>query len=339
MSFRVLLTEAIAEQGIDLLKKKAEVRIAPSPLLKDLLPLMAEADALLIRSTQAGEELMKGGSKLKVIARHGIGVDTIDLDAATRLGILVVNTPGANTNAVAEHALWSILHCARNFNKAEKAFRRGDFCVPGSLPGLVQKFGYTTLEVRNKVLGLVGMGRIASRLAHMAGVGMGMRVKSYDPLAPDAAFAAAGVERIYDLASLLKEADFLSLHLPSTKETRHLIGDKELALMKPGAYLINSARGGVVDEQALYRVLKDGKLAGAALDVYEKEPPDPDLMFFGLENVVLTPHIAAMTDLALVNMAVDAAEGILDVLEGRMPKYLVNVEALGNARQSVMGKR
>jgi D-3-phosphoglycerate dehydrogenase len=157
-------------------------------------------------------------------------------------------------------------------------------------------------------------------------------VKSYDPLVGDEVFAAAGVERVRDLVSLLKEADFLSLHLPHLKETHHLIGAAELALMKPGAFLINAARGGVVDEQALYRALKDGTLAGAALDVYEKEPPDPDLPFFGLENVILTPHSAAMTDLALVNMAVDAAEGILDVLEGRTPKYLVNAAVLGNAR-------
>lgn len=332
MSFKVLLTESISVQGIDLLKKRAEVRIAPSPRLKDLLPLIADADALLIRSSQAGEELMKGGVKLKVIARHGIGLDNIDLDAATRLGIRVVNTPVANTNAVAEHSLWAIMHCARNFNKAEKAFRGGDFCAPGSLPGLAQKLGYTTREIRNKVLGLVGMGRIATRLAHMAVVGMGMRVKSYDPLVADDAFAAAGVERVGDLTSLLKDADFLSIHVPYLQETHHLIGVRELALMKPGAYLINAARGGVVDEQALYQALKDGKLAGAALDVYEKEPPNPDLPFFGLENVVLTPHIAATTDLALINMAIDSAVGILDVLEGRMPKYLVNAEVLGNAR-------
>lgn len=334
MSLNVLLTESISSQGIDLLKKKANVRIAPSPLLADLLPLIADADALLIRSSPAVEELMVGGGKLKVIARHGIGVDNIDLDAATRLGIQVVNTPGANTNAVAEHALWAIMHCARNFNKVEAAFRRGDFNVPGSLPGLVQKLGYTTLEIRDKVLGLVGMGRIATRLAHMAGAGMGMRVKSYDPLVADEIFAAAGVERAGDLASLMREADFLSLHLPHLKETHHLIGAAELALMKPGAFLINFARGGVVDEQALYSALKDRKLAGAALDVYEQEPPGPDLPFFGLENVILTPHSAAMTDLALVNMAVDAAEGVIAVLEGRKPKYLVNAGVLRNVRSS-----
>jgi len=330
MSFKVLLTEPISAQGIDLLKKRYEVRIAPSTLLSDLLPLIADADAMLIRSSQADEELIKTGKKLKVIARHGIGVDNIDLGTATRLGIMVVNTPDANTNAVAEHSLWAIMHCARNFNKVENAFRRGDFRGPGSLPGLVQKLGYTTLEIRNKVLGLVGMGRIATRLAHMTGVGMKMRVMSYDPLLADDVFEAAGVKKVGKLTSLLKAADFLSLHVPYVKETHNLIGAEELAQMKPGAYLINAARGGVVNEQALYQTLKDGKLAGAALDVYENEPPDLGLQLFGLENVILTPHSAAIADLALVNMAIEASKGIIDVLEGQIPKYLVNTEVLRN---------
>ncbi|MDD5168588.1 MAG: hydroxyacid dehydrogenase [Syntrophales bacterium] len=330
MSFKILLTESIASEGIDLLKRRAEILIAPSPAINDLIPLIKAADGLLVRSSDCTEELMKAGEKLKVIGRHGIGVDNIDLPAATRLGILVVNTPGANTNAVAEHALWAIMHCARNFNRADAALRRGDFCVPGSLPGLVQKLGYTTLELKGKVLGLVGMGRIASRLAEMAGKGLGMRVKSYDPLVPDEIFAAAGVERVPTLDLALTDSDFVSLHVPHIKETHHMIGARELAIMKHGAYVINAARGGVIDEGALYTALKERKLAGAALDVFEKEPPDRDLPFFTLDNVIVTPHIAAMTDLALVNMAVDSAQGILDVLEGRKPKYPVNPEVLKN---------
>jgi D-3-phosphoglycerate dehydrogenase / 2-oxoglutarate reductase len=324
MSFKVLLTESIASEGIGLLKQAAEVQIAPSPAINDLIPLIGDADGLLIRSSDCAEDLMKAGRMLKVIGRHGIGVDNIDLEAATRLGILVVNTPGANTNAVAEHSLWAIMHCARNFNRAEAALRRGDFCIPGSLPGLVQKLGYTTLELRGKVLGLVGMGRIASRLAEMAGKGLGMRVKSYDPLVPEEAFAAANAERASSLDLVLEGSDFVSIHVPYIRETHHMIGAREIALMKPGACLVNAARGGVIDEQALYTALKDGKLAGAALDVFEKEPPGRDLPFFELDNVLVTPHIAAMTDLALVNMAVDSAQGILDVLEGRKPKYPVN---------------
>lgn len=332
MSFKILLTESISSQGINILKKSSDVIIAPTPALGDLIPLIRDVDALLIRSSEANEELLLAGPNLKVVGRHGIGVDNIDVSAATRLGIQVVNTPGANTNAVAEHALWAIMHCARNFNKTEKAFRRGDFCLPGSLPGLVQKLGYTTAELRDKVLGLVGMGRIASRLAHMAGIGIGMRVIGFDPLVSDNVFITAGVKRVDSLAGVLKEADFVSLHLPYQKETHHMLGAAELSQMKTNAFLVNAARGGVVDEKALFTALVERKLAGAALDVYEKEPPDREFPFFLLDNVLLTPHSAAMTDLALVNMAVDVAEGILDVLEGRKPKYLVNPEALAKKR-------
>ncbi len=332
MSFKVLLTESISAQGIDFLKKRTDVRIAPSTSFSDIVPLIADADAMLIRSSQADEELIKTGKKLKVIAKHGSGVDNIDLGAATRLGIMVVNAPEANTNAVAEHSLWAIMHCARNFNKVQKAFRRGDFKSPGSLPGLVQKLGHTTIEIKNKVLGLVGMGRISTRLAHMAGGGMKMQVMAYDPMVADDIFEAAGVKKVSNLEFLLKAADFISLHVPYLKETHNLIGAKELAQMKPGAYLINAARGGVVDEQALYQAIKDGKLAGAAMDVFKKEPPDMDLQLFGLENVLLTPHSAAMSDLAIVNMSIDASKGILDVLEGRIPKNLVNTEVLRNIR-------
>lgn len=332
MPFKVLLTEAIAAEGMELLKKSVEVQIAPSPLLPDLLPLIGDADALLIRSSDAGEDLMKSGTKLKVIGRHGIGVDNIDLEAATRLGILVLNTPDANTNAVAEHALWAILHCARHFNRVEIAFRRGDFCVSGSLPGLCQLLGHTTMELKNKVLGLVGMGRIARRLAAMAINGLDMQVKAFDPWVPDEVFAALGVKRVFSLDSSLIDSDFVSIHIPHLKETHHLIGKEKLALMKPGAFLINAARGGVIDEQALYEALVQQRLAGAALDVYEKEPPEKNMPFFTLDNVLLTPHIAAMTDLALINMATDVAQGILDFFEGRRPKYPVNPEVLLDER-------
>lgn len=323
---KVLLTEPISPAGIDILKKRAEVIIAPSPSEEHLIPLIGEADALLIRSSKATAGLMEAGRRLKVIGRHGIGLDNIDFDAATRLGIVVVHTPGANTNAVAEHTLWAMLHCARNFNKAEQAFRRGEFYGSGSLPGLVQKMGYTTMELNGKTLGMVGMGRIARRLAEIAGKCLNMRVKSYDPHVPETVFSSAGVMRCDSLDILLQGSDFISLHVPHMKETHHLIGERELSRMKSTACLINTSRGGIIDEGALYRALKEGRLAGAALDVYEEEPPARDMAFFGLENVLVTPHMAAMTDLALVNMATDVAGGILDVLEGRRPRYLANPE-------------
>ncbi|MFZ5631326.1 MAG: hydroxyacid dehydrogenase [Bacillota bacterium] len=330
--FKVLLTESISPVGINILREKVEVVIAPDPSEDTVVSMIRDADALLIRSTKATARMMEAGAKLKVIGRHGIGLDNIDLPSANGLGIAVVHTPEANTNAVAEHALWAMMHCARNFNKAERDFRQGKFSSGGSLPGLVQKMGYTTKELYGKVLGLVGMGRIARRLAGIAVNCLNMRVQSYDPMVPEEIFVSVGVKRCGKLDEVLSGADFVSLHVPYSKETHHLIGERELSLIKPTAYLINTSRGGVVDEQALYRALKEGRLAGAALDVYEEEPPKMNIPLFELDNVLLTPHMAAMTDLALETMAVDVAVGILDALQKRRPQYLANPEMWGSAQ-------
>lgn len=332
MKFQVLLTEPISPVGLGMLEKEVAVVVAPSPSDADLLPLVGKADALLIRSTNLSPAVMGAGKNLKVIGRHGIGLDNIDIPAATGLGIQVVNTPGANTNAVAEHALWAIMHCAKNFNRAEKALREGKFSVTGSLPGLVQKFGFSTLELKAKTMGLVGFGRIARRLAELAR-SLQMDIKAYDPLVGDEAFQALAVRRVRTLEEAIGEADFVSLHVPHMKETHHLVGEKQLALMKKEAFLINTSRGGIVDEAALFQVLKEKKIAGAALDVFEKEPPPADLPFFGLENVMVTPHMAAMTDLALVNMAVDVSRGILDALAGKKPEFLANPEVWEKRRR------
>jgi D-3-phosphoglycerate dehydrogenase / 2-oxoglutarate reductase len=332
LKYQVLLTEQISPVGIDMLEKAAKVVIAPSPSDADLLSLVGDADALLIRSTHLSIPVMEAGTKLKVIGRHGIGLDNIDIPAATRLGIQVVNTPGANTNAVAEHALWAMMHCAKNFNRAERALREGKFSVAGSLPGLVQKMGYSTLELKDKTLGLIGFGRIARRLAELARC-LQMDIKSFDPLVPDDAFQAFAVRRVRTVDEAIRDSDFVSLHVPYMKETHHLIGARELTLLKAESYLINTSRGGIVDEGALYRALKEKKIAGAALDVFEKEPPPADLPFFGLDSVVVTPHMAAMTDVALINMAVDASRGILDALEGKRPEFLANPEVWEKRRR------
>ena len=225
-----------------MLEKAAKVVIAPSPSDADLLPLIADADALLIRSTNLTIPVMEAGRKLKVIGRHGIGLDNIDIPAATSLGIQVVNTPGANTNAVAEHALWAMMHCAKNFNRAEQALREGKFSVAGSLPGLVQKFGYSTLELKAKTLGLVGFGRIARRLSELARC-LQMDIKAYDPLVTDDAFKAFAVRRVRTVDEAIRDSDFVSLHVPYMKDTHHLIGARELALMKQEAFLLNTSRG------------------------------------------------------------------------------------------------
>lgn len=332
MKHQVLLTERISQVGIDMIEKEAKATIAPSPSDKDLLPLIGDADGLLIRSTKLSNAVMEAGKKLKVVGRHGIGLDNIDLKAATNLGIMVVNTPGANTNAVAEHALWAIMHCARNFNRAEKALRQGKFSVAGSLPGLVQKLGYTTLELKGKTLGLVGFGRIAQRLTEFARC-LQMDVQAYDPLVPEKVFQALGARRVATIAEAVSKADFVSVHVPYMPETHHLVGEQEISLMKPEAYLLNTSRGGVVDEGALYLALTEKRIAGAALDVFETEPPVPDLPILRLENILVTPHMAAMTDEALTNMAVDASQGIIDALQGNKPVFLANPEVWDKRRR------
>lgn len=332
MKFQVLLTERIAPVGIAMLERGAKVVVAPSPAEADLLPLIGDADAILIRSTNLTIPVMESGKKLKVVGRHGIGLDNIDLSAATRLGILVVNTPGANSNAVAEHTFWAMMHCAKGFNRADKAMREGRFVGAGSLPGLVQKLGFMNLELKAKTLGLIGFGRIARRVAEMARC-FQMDVRAYDPLIPDDAFQALAVSRVRTVEEAIRDADFVSLHVPLMKETHHLVGERQLALMKKEAFLINTSRGGIVDEGALYGALKEKKIAGAALDVYEKEPPPADLPFFTLENVIVTPHLAAMTDLALINMAVDVSRGILDALDGKRPEFLANPEVWEKRRR------
>lgn len=332
MKHHVLLTERISQVGIDMINKEAEAIIAPSPSDSDLYPLIGEADGLLIRSTKLNNALMEAGKKLKVIGRHGIGLDNIDLQAATDLGIMVVNTPGANTNAVAEHALWAMLHCARNFNRAEQALRGGKFSVGGSLPGLVQKMGYGTIELKGKTLGLIGFGRISQRLAGFARC-LDMNVQSYDPLVPAEVFQEQGVNRLESIPEVISDADFVSVHVPYMPETHHLIGEKEISLMKPECCLLNTARGGVVDESALYLALKEKRIAGAATDVFETEPPADDLPLFQLDNILVTPHMAAMTDLALTNMAVDASQGIIDALNGKRPVFLANPEVWDKRRR------
>ena len=322
---KILLTEPVSKEGINLLKQHSEVVIAPDPSEDTLITFIKDADALLIRSTRATGRLMEAAPKLKVIGRHGIGLDNIDLKTATRLGITVVHTPGANTNAVAEHVRWAMMHCARNFNRAERAFREGKFSSGGSLPGLVQKMGYATVELSGKTLGLAGMGRVARRVAQLVKP-FNMRVKAYDPLVADDIFGTAGIERCSNLDEVFQRADYVSLHVPYTAATHHLVGARELSLMKPSGYIINTSRGGIVDDNALLEALESGVIAGAALDVFEDEPPSADLPFFALENVLLTPHMAAMTDLALVNMAFDVARGIIDVLEERRPQFPANPE-------------
>jgi D-3-phosphoglycerate dehydrogenase len=265
-----------------------------------------------------GTFMDKAGETLKVIARHGIGVDNVDLRAATERGILVVNTPDAPTESTAEHAVALLLALAKQVVAGDMNLR-GTHDVPHSqLQGT---------EVRGRTLGVVGFGRIGRRVAEICKQGLQMQVIAFDPYISQSQAAAMSVEIVDSLEALLEQADFISLHPALTPETRHLIGPPQLQRMKSTAFLINVSRGPVVDEVALIEALESGQLAGAAMDVFDPEPPSPDNPLFRLPNVVTTPHVSSFTDLGRQAMSQGAVEQVLQVLRGERPPFLVNPEA------------
>ncbi|MFD2233869.1 hydroxyacid dehydrogenase [Phaeospirillum tilakii] len=278
--------------------------------------------ALVSRNAPVTAALLDRLGELRVVAKHGAGLDAIDLAAASARGICVVSTPGANALSVAEHAVALMLAVAKRIVPADRAVRAGDFGY---------KFRADFTELAGKRLGIVGLGASGRQLARIAGLGLGMRILASSPTTADAVFAACGAER-RDLPALLAEADVISLHLPGRPDTRHLIGAAELALVKPGAILINTARGAVLDEAALVAALQDGRLGGAGLDVFEAEPLPAAHPLAGFDRVVLSPHVAGSTEAALERMGQAVAEQILDLLGGRRPAHLAN-PAVWTARQ------
>jgi D-3-phosphoglycerate dehydrogenase len=278
------------------------------------------AEAVVISSlVEANGAFMdQAGPTLKLIARPGIGVDNVNLQDATERGILVVNTPDAPTEGTAEHAVGLMLAIAKRVVAGSVMLRGGE----------LERSRLLGTEVRGKVLGVVGFGRIGSRVAQICAQGFGMRVITYDPYLGDRGRAERlGVELAPDLNTLLAQADFVTLHTALTPETRRLMSEPQLRHMKRGAYLINVSRGPVVDEAALIRVLDEGHLAGAALDVFDPEPPLTDNPLLHMANVVATPHTAAYTDSGIKAMSEGIVEQILQVLRGERPSHLVNAAA------------
>lgn len=273
--------------------------------------------ALISRNAPVDDAVMAGFPNLKVIAKHGTGLDAIDVPAATRRGIPVVYTPGANSLSVAEHALALMLAVAKRVVSADRAVRGDDFAF---------KFRAEFRELSGLTLGIVGLGQSGRHLARMAGAGLGMRVLAHSPSVPDELFRAACVERC-DLDTLLGRSDVVSLHVPSRPGAGPVIGARELAAMKQGAILVNTARGSVVDEDALVEALTGGHLGGAGLDVFAAEPPPALHPLLRLDNVVLSPHVAGSTGAALERMASGVAEQVIDVIQGRRPAHLANPEA------------
>jgi D-3-phosphoglycerate dehydrogenase len=314
---KVLVSDPIDQAGIDILSQVATVDVKTGLSPEQLLQIIPEYDALMIRSgSRITKEIIEAGNQLKIIGRAGVGVDNVDVNAATRQGIVVVNSPEGNTIAAAEHAIAMMLALSRHIPDASVSVKRGEW----------DRKSFIGAEVYKKTLGIVGLGKIGSHVAGAAKA-MGMKLLAYDPFISTERAEQLGC-RLVELDILLQEADYITLHMPKTPETSHLIDAQALAKMKPTARIINCARGGIIDEDALADAVKNGKIAGAALDVYETEPlGESPLRALGKE-VILTPHLGASTAEAQVNVAIDVAEQIRDVLLGLPARSAVNIPGL-----------
>ncbi len=313
---RVLVADPLAEDGLARLQEAAEVEVRTKLPEADLVAAIAGFDALVVRSeTRVTAAVLAAGRALRVVGRAGVGVDNIDVASATGKGILVVNAPRGNIIAAAEHTIGLLFALARNIPQADAAVRRGEW----------QRSRYTGVEIRGKTLGIVGLGNIGSEVAKRA-LGLEMDVVAYDPAVPRERAEQFNVELVA-LEELFRRADFITIHAPLVEGTRNLIDARVLAGARPGARLVNAARGGIVDEAALYRALSEGRLAGAASDVFLREPVGENPLLT-LPNFVATPHIAASTVEAQASVASDVAEEVLAVLRGELPRYAVNAPSL-----------
>jgi len=313
----VVLAGPINPDGKALLEREARVVVCDDETEAGLARIAAEAAGILFRlRPSCTESLMAACTKLRVVGRHGVGLDTVDIPAATRLGVAVVHAPGSNSQAVAEHALMLMLACVKRTRHIDTLTRKGDW-------GATRVVGNT--ELAGKTLGIVGVGNIGRRVAKFAGA-IGMRVLAYDKYVPDDEVRRRGAEPVKSLEALLPQVEVLTCHTPLTSETTHMINPKTLALMKPGAIFVNTSRGPVQDERALFEALMRGHLGAAGLDVWEEEPTPLDNPLLNLENVVCSPHVAGVTREANRQMAVQVAGEMLRVLRGEKPEVLVNPE-------------
>jgi D-3-phosphoglycerate dehydrogenase len=312
----VVLAGPIHPDGRAQLEREARVVVAEENEA-GVIRVGAEAQGLLIRGRPAcPESLLAALPRLRVVGRHGVGLDTVDLAAATRLGVAVVHAPGSNSQAVAEHALLLILCCVKNIRVIDRRTRDGDF----QARHLVEN-----IELRGKTLGIVGVGNIGRRVAGMAAA-FGMRVLGYDRFVAPDEVRRRGAEPVASLEALLPQVDVLTCHTPLTPETAHMINAKTLALLKRGAIFVNTSRGGVQDEHALFEALTRGQLGAAGLDVWEEEPVPRDNPILNLDNVVCSAHVAGVTVEANRQMAVQVAGEMARVLRGERPDVLVNPE-------------
>ena len=326
MGLRVLVADRISPEGIEILKGAAQVDVRTGMSAEDLAEALPNYHGLIVRSqTQVPRQALEKASELRVIGRAGVGVDNIDIDAASERGIIVVNAPTGNTISAAELTVALLLALARHVVSADNSLRRGEW----------NRKSFVGVEVRGKTVGVVGMGQVGSAVARRLRA-MEMEVLGFDPFVPEERAQMLGVELV-SLDRLLERSDFVSLHCALTPDTKHLLGEERLTKMKPGARLVNAARGGLIDEAALLAALESGQIAGAALDVFEDEPPKKDNPLLGHPGVITTPHLGASTVEAQEQVSLDVAREVVHVLSGRPATAAVNAPVLDPETLAAIG--
>ncbi|WP_437204911.1 phosphoglycerate dehydrogenase [Planctomicrobium sp. SH664] len=325
--FRVLVTDSLSQQGLDLLRSHADIEVVEAPGLSpaDLKKALQEADGIVIRSgTKLTAEVLEGQTRLKVVARAGVGVDNVDLPAATRQGIIVCNTPDGNTLSTAEHTIALMMALCRQIGPASQTMREGKW----------DRKSFTGTQLAGKTIGVIGLGRIGIAVAKRC-LGLEMTVLGFDPFMGLDKAAALGIELYRDLDAMLVKCDVITVHTPMTKETKGLIGKERLATLKKGVRIVNCARGGIIDEEALADAVESGHVAGAALDVFSKEPPPEGFRLTKLKNVLSTPHLAASTEEAQDQVALEAAEIVANFLTKNEVRSAVNMVPISGTELAV----
>lgn len=321
---KVLVADPISEEGIKILCPCSEVDVKTSLKPEELIAIIGEYDGLIVRSqTQVTDKVIEAGKKLQVIARAGTGVDNVNLEAATRCGVIVVNAPTGNTISAAEHTIGLMLALSRNIPQANASLKSGAW----------KRNLFMGTEVRGKTLGIIGLGNVGAEVARRAH-GMEMKLIGYDPFVSAEHARSLQVELV-PLETLYKESDYITLHIPLTKVTKGMIGAKELAMMKPTVRIINCARGGLIDEEALAQAAKEKKIGGAAIDVFSTEPITQSPLFEP-DNIVVTPHLGASTTEAQAMAAIDVVEQIIDIFKGQPARHAVNAPFISPEALSVL---
>ncbi len=327
-AIKILISDPLAKEGVEILKSNKGFKVDEVSKLSEseLLKKIKGYDALVIRSgTTVTEKVIKAADKLKVIGRAGVGLDNVDVKAASKKGIVVMNAPAGNTISTAEHAFSLMLSLSRNIPQSDQSVKQGKW----------DRKKYMGVELYGKTLGIIGLGRIGSAFAKRA-QSFDMKVIAYDPFLSEDKAKSLNIEPV-SLDALLKRADFITIHTPLTDETKHLLDEKAFKKMKKGVRIVNAARGGIISEKALAKALKSGKVAGAALDVYEtKAKPPVDSPVMGIDNVITTPHLGASTEEAQVNVAIDIAKCVSEALLGKGYRNAANVPAMEEEMIEIM---